>query len=82
MKYLSKSFSTPANSRAYVENWDSVFGEEELKNTCLRCYEAGLDGAKCDGGEDVRLCVAPRPWTCFCHARMKDWCLCGAWDDV
>ena len=26
MKYLSKSFSTPANSRAYVENWERVFG--------------------------------------------------------
>ena len=31
MKYLDKSFSTPANSRAYVENWESVFGGEKAK---------------------------------------------------
>jgi hypothetical protein len=29
MKYLDKSFSTPANSRAYVEGWERVFGEEK-----------------------------------------------------
>ena len=31
MKYLDAKFSTPANSRAYVEGWERVFGEEEAK---------------------------------------------------
>ena len=29
MKYLDPKFSTPANSRAYVEGWERCFGEEE-----------------------------------------------------
>ena len=29
MKYLDPKFSSPANSRAYVEGWERVFGEEE-----------------------------------------------------
>jgi len=29
MKYLDPKFSTPANSRAYVEGWERVFGEGE-----------------------------------------------------
>jgi hypothetical protein len=29
MKYLSKKFSTPANSRAFVDNWDAIFGNDE-----------------------------------------------------
>lgn len=28
MKYLNASFSSPANSRAYVEGWERVFGDE------------------------------------------------------
>lgn len=36
MKYLSKRFSSPANSRAYVENWSAVFGEE---CDCRSAYE-------------------------------------------
>lgn len=28
MKYLDKSFSTPANSKAYVDNWEAVFVEK------------------------------------------------------
>ena len=28
MRYLDKKFSTPANSKAYVDNWDAVFGEK------------------------------------------------------
>jgi hypothetical protein len=30
VKYLNKQFSTPANSRAYVDNWDAIFGNEPL----------------------------------------------------
>ena len=29
MKYLGKSFSTPANSRAYVDGWERTFGNDE-----------------------------------------------------
>jgi len=29
MKYLDKTFSTPANSQAYVDGWERVFGGEE-----------------------------------------------------
>ncbi len=29
MKYLEKKFSTPGNSRAFVEGWERCFGEEE-----------------------------------------------------
>ena len=28
MKYLDKKFSTPANNKAFVDNWDSVFGTD------------------------------------------------------
>lgn len=38
MKYLSsKSFSSPANSKAYVGGWERVFGEEEEPVMCVRC---------------------------------------------
>lgn len=82
MKYLDKKFTSPANSRAYVDNWDAVFGDGDLRPTCLRCYEAGLDGNACPGGDSPRDCKAPRPWQCFCHAYMKGECACGAWDDA
>ena len=29
MKYLDPKFSSPANSRAYVEGWERCFGEGE-----------------------------------------------------
>lgn len=29
MKYLSKKFSSPANSKDFVDNWDAVFGSEK-----------------------------------------------------
>jgi len=29
MKYLDAKFSTPGNSRAYVDGWERCFGEEE-----------------------------------------------------
>jgi hypothetical protein len=28
MKYLNKKFSTPPNSKEFVDNWDAVFGEK------------------------------------------------------
>lgn len=28
MKYIEKKFSTPANSKAYVDNWDAIFGDK------------------------------------------------------
>jgi hypothetical protein len=31
VKYLDKSFSTPANSKAFVDNWDAIFGEGKPK---------------------------------------------------
>ena len=43
MKYLDPKFSTPANSRAYVDGWERCFGEDleckhcgdvELKHQC------------------------------------------------
>jgi hypothetical protein len=37
MKYLGKSFSSPANSRAFVDNWDSVFGEPAKTVKCREC---------------------------------------------
>jgi len=54
MKYLGKSFSTPANSRAYVENWERVFGEkrgeaeaDELPH-CFRSIDVpGCECAAC-----------------------------------
>lgn len=32
MKYLDKKFSSPANSRDFVANWDAVFGEKEAED--------------------------------------------------
>jgi hypothetical protein len=29
MKYLEKTFSTPANSEKYRDNWEKVFGNPE-----------------------------------------------------
>ncbi len=29
MKYLDKKFSTPANSKRFVDNWDAIFKEEK-----------------------------------------------------
>ncbi len=37
MKYLEKSFSTPANSAAYRDNWAATFG-----GTCERCDDTEL----------------------------------------
>jgi hypothetical protein len=38
MKYLeNKPFSTPANSNAFRDNWDSVFG-----TPCTRCGDTDL----------------------------------------
>jgi len=31
MKYLDKKFSSPHNSKAFVDNWDAIFGEEKPK---------------------------------------------------
>ena len=31
MKYLGKSFSSPANSKEFVDNWDAVFGEKKTE---------------------------------------------------
>ena len=31
MKYLDKKFQSPGNSKSYVENWESVFGEKQPK---------------------------------------------------
>lgn len=28
MKYLEKRFTSPANSKEFVDNWDAVFGDE------------------------------------------------------
>jgi hypothetical protein len=27
-KYLDKKFSSPPNSKAYVDNWDAIFGDK------------------------------------------------------
>lgn len=37
MKYLGKSFSSPANSRAFVDGWDAVFGEPAKTAQCREC---------------------------------------------
>jgi len=29
VKYLDKKFSSPANSKQFVDNWDAIFGEKE-----------------------------------------------------
>ena len=35
-KYLGKKFSSPGNSRAYVDNWDAVF-----RYDCKECCDTG-----------------------------------------
>jgi hypothetical protein len=82
VKYLGKSFSSPANSAEYVRNWDAVFGEKQDEDDCPaqpcpRCEEAGIEAK-----HDMRACTQPRPWVCFCYARMAGECMCGAWDDA
>lgn len=47
MKYLSKSFSTPANSRAYVDNWDAVFGDKCECRSAYDCAWPGCDEHRC-----------------------------------
>lgn len=55
MKYLSKSFSTPANSKAYVDNWESVFGEsaqgptEQPPEQCGQCGADVVAHHACEG---------------------------------
>ncbi len=29
MKYLGKKFSSPANSKQFVDNWDAIFKKDE-----------------------------------------------------
>jgi hypothetical protein len=48
MKYLSKSFSTPANSRAYVENWDAVFGEKPAQAACVVLTDPNCACSMCE----------------------------------
>ena len=33
MKYLSKKFSSPANSKDFVDNWDAIFKKDEPVKT-------------------------------------------------
>ena len=81
MKYLNKTFSTPANSQAFRDGWDAVFGEDYYPDycspqACARCEDEGIVA-----WHELHDCTLPRPWTCFCHARMAGECMCGAWDD-
>ncbi len=45
MKYLTDKFSSPANSRAYIDGWEATFGEKRIYpcDTCLtmRTLEEG-----------------------------------------
>lgn len=49
MKYLSKSFSTPANSRAYVDGWEATFGEkrDEFADALYDLAEQGMPVRAC-----------------------------------
>ena len=41
VKYLDPKFSSPANSRAYVEGWERVFGEER------KVWRVAISNADC-----------------------------------
>ena len=36
MKYLDKKFSSPGNSKAFVDNWEAVFGDKPAP-VCSTC---------------------------------------------
>ena len=46
MKYLDPKFSTPANSRAYVEGWERCFGELECAAIQVEKHDDNC-GAEC-----------------------------------
>jgi len=47
MKYLDPKFSSPANSRAYVEGWERVFGEEEGEEEVVVVEGEGVSEEGC-----------------------------------
>lgn len=46
MKYLDKRFSTPANSKEFVANWDSVFGDRKPELEPPKC-DTNAGGCAC-----------------------------------
>ncbi len=58
MKYLEKSFSTPANSQAFRDNWDAVFSEPECQCYGRGWYPEMIPGSDTDYRE--RYCSCPR----------------------
>jgi hypothetical protein len=56
MKYLGKSFSSPANSAEYVKNWDAVFGEPEPR--IYPCAKCDTMRTKSEGGTTFTVCDA------------------------
>lgn len=67
MKYLDKRFSSPANSRAYVDNWEAVFGEKQsVRHVCPRtgnsAYECGCTSCRALVCDDCQQNV----WHCSC----------------
>jgi DnaJ-class molecular chaperone len=63
-KFMNKTFSSPANSQAYRDNWDAVFGDDSARadldqrdpypslERCPQCKGLGL----LDGVIGVREC--------------------------
>jgi hypothetical protein len=54
MRYLDKRFSTPANSRAFVDNWDAIFGSEEKPPATENSNEKPPETGPTDGSEAPR----------------------------
>jgi hypothetical protein len=53
-KFEQKSFSTPANSQAYIDNWETTFGKPD-EPVCEHCGQLA-----CLLRSDSPECVAKR----------------------
>jgi hypothetical protein len=68
MKYLGKSFSSPANSKEFVDGWERTFGDEE----------PAQDG----DAVEITMRVHGVPRYSYCAACEQDWPLWSdAWTD-
>jgi hypothetical protein len=60
MKYLDKKFSSPPNSKAYVDGWDAVFGEKECA-TVVRYLDGERKCERPSGHLGAHGPVSPSP---------------------
>lgn len=59
MKYLDKKFSSPANSRAFVDNWSAIFGEPEQPAEGERVLTVHNSWPATEDNATHRIAIAP-----------------------